>query len=154
LKHLGNLTDKQKLFCDMYISCLNKTKSAKEAGYLNPNGDGSRVYKKPHVQNYIKERLEEQKEIRTAGQKEILNFLSRVLRGEIKEKHTLIIKGETLEIEKDCKVSDKLKVCDMFCKIYSMYGSAEINTPTIIYNYDIPRVNLTHKAKNNTNDDM
>lgn len=53
------LTDKQRLFCDIYLSNgLNARAAAREAKYKNPS-EGSRTLALSHVEAYVRSRLEE-----------------------------------------------------------------------------------------------
>jgi len=56
------LTDKQKLFCEAYLSNgFNLSKAAIEAGYdtNNPRNIGAENYAKPYIKEYIQARVKE-----------------------------------------------------------------------------------------------
>ena len=57
---MENLTDKQQLFVEHYLSCWNATKAARLAGYSDATACaiGSENLKKPYIQAYIAQRLE------------------------------------------------------------------------------------------------
>lgn len=92
------MTEKQKIFADEYIICLNATQAYKKA-YPNIKKDevakaaGSRLLTNVNVKSYIEERLEELKSERVADQQEVLEFLTSVMRGEVTEP-LLVLDGE------------------------------------------------------------
>lgn len=53
------LTDKQQLFCEHYLICMNATKAAKLAGYSEPTAYaiGAENLRKPQIRAYIDARL-------------------------------------------------------------------------------------------------
>ena len=55
------LTEKQKIFCDEYIISLNATQAAIKAGYAEKTAYaiGAENLKKPKIQSYISERMEQ-----------------------------------------------------------------------------------------------
>ncbi len=56
------LTDKQKLFCEAYLSNgFNLSKAVIEAGYdtNNPRNIGAENYAKPYIKEYIQSRIKE-----------------------------------------------------------------------------------------------
>ena len=94
----NGMTEKQKIFADEYIICLNATKAYKKA-YPNVKKDevaranGSRLLTNANVKAYIDEQLEKLKSERVADQQEVLEFLTSVMRGEVTEP-LLILDGE------------------------------------------------------------
>lgn len=94
----NGMTEKQKIFADEYIICLNATQAYKKA-YPNIKKDevakaaGSRLLTNVNVKSYIEERLEELKSERVADQQEVLEFLTSVMRGEVTEP-LLVLDGE------------------------------------------------------------
>jgi len=49
----------ERTYVDTYVRTHNKTEAAREAGYSDPNSQGSRIFKKSHIQAAIKERMED-----------------------------------------------------------------------------------------------
>lgn len=74
-------------FCDEYIKTGNATKSAIAAGYKEKGAgvQGCVLLKKPEVQDYIRKRSTEASNDNIASLTEALEFLSKVMRGEIKD---------------------------------------------------------------------
>ncbi|UZQ86020.1 terminase small subunit [Thermoclostridium stercorarium] len=81
------LTEKQKAFCDYYIETLNATESYKRAGYRVKSDaaarvNASRLLTNANVRKYIEERMKQKESERIASQNEVLEFLTRVMRGQ------------------------------------------------------------------------
>ena len=81
------LTAKQKAFADEYIKTSNATESAKKAGYSPKTAYaiGGENLNKPEIKAYIDERMAQLASKRIMGADEILEMLSGIARGEIKE---------------------------------------------------------------------
>lgn len=88
------LTPKQKKFADEYIKTGNATQSAIEAGYSKKTARsvGSENLTKPDISEYIAKRLEKIDKENIAEQKEILEFMTRVMRRQEKEQVTNVLK--------------------------------------------------------------
>ncbi len=86
------LTQKQQKFCDYYIELGNAKQAAIKAGYSPKTAKaiGAENLTKPYLKAYIDERLEEIKNERTADAQEVMEFLTSVMRGEIKEPVTVL----------------------------------------------------------------
>lgn len=81
------LTPRQRAFCDEYLKCGNATAAAIAAGYREKSAriTGQENMKKLALKNYIAERMRPTQERRIADADEVLLYLSRVMRGEIKD---------------------------------------------------------------------
>lgn len=88
------LTPKQKKFADEYIKTGNATQSAIEAGYSKKTARsvGSENLTKPDIFEYIAKRIEEIDKDKIAEQKEILEFMTRVMRRQEMEQVTNVLK--------------------------------------------------------------
>ena len=88
------LTPKQKRFADEYIKTGNATQSAIEAGYSKKTARsvGSENLTKHDISEYIAKRLEKIDKEKIAEQKEILEFMTRVMRRQEKEQVTNVLK--------------------------------------------------------------
>lgn len=93
------LTPKQKAFADEYLISGNITEAAKKAGYSEKSARviGQENLQKPAVLSYIAERQKQIDNSRIADVKEVLEFYSSVLRGEIKD-----------QFDMDAALSDRL----------------------------------------------
>ena len=78
------LTAKQQRFCDEYLIDLNATQAAIRAGYSKKTARviGNENLTKPAVKNYIEKRMEEKEAELVADSKEVMRYLTSVLRGQ------------------------------------------------------------------------
>lgn len=107
------LTPKQKAFADYYLECGNATEAAKKAGYSEKTAGqtGNENLKKPQISEYIAERIKDLDSKRVADANEALEFLTSVMRGEIKDQFGL-----------DAALSDRLKACESLMKRFAVGG--------------------------------
>lgn len=121
---LSKLTLKQKRFADEYIITGNATESAVKAGYSKKyaNTNASKLLQNTTIKKYIDERLEILDSEKIADQKEVLQYLSAVMRGEHKEK-TLISIGEFGQeiVDIDVGAKDRLKAAELLGRRYKLF---------------------------------
>lgn len=84
-------TPKQKAFADEYLKCGNQTEAAKRAGYSEKTARqaGAENMKKPVVLEYIQKRQKQIEDARIADITEVMQYLTSVMRGEIKDQFDL-----------------------------------------------------------------
>lgn len=127
------MSEKQKAFCDHYITTLNATEAAKLAGYSEKSARamGSENLTKPYIKEYIDLRLAELEESRVADATEVLQYLTRVMRGEEKD-----------QFDMDASLQDRTRAAELLGKRYRLFvDKQEIDAkvePITIVN-DIPR---------------
>lgn len=121
------LTEKQKRFADYYIESGNATESYKRAGY-SVNSDeaarvnASRLLTNANVRAYINERISEKDSQRIAKQDEILEFLTKVMRGELTEQIPVGLGEGYFELkDKDTYIKDRVKAAELLGKRYAMW---------------------------------
>lgn len=118
------LTVKQKKFADEYIICGNATEAAIKAGYSKKTATvmASENLTKPNIKNYIEERLEAIQNEKIADQREVMEFLTAVMRGETTEA-TLIGKGYGEQAVGDVPVSmkERIKAGELIGKRHGMW---------------------------------
>ena len=110
------LTPKQKAFADEYLICGNATEAARKAGY-NPKSArqiATENLAKPSISAYIAERQKQIEDSRIANIKEVLEFYSSVLRGEIKD-----------QFDMDASLSDRLAAGRELMKRYEKADEQE-----------------------------
>lgn len=122
------LTEKQKIFCDEYIISLNATQAAIKAGYAEKTAYaiGAENLKKPKIQSYISERMEQKESSLIATQDEVLQYLTSVLRGESQTTDTVLVgMGDgyqvVQEVKKKPSEKDRLKAAELLGKRYGLY---------------------------------
>lgn len=84
-------TPKQKAFADEFLKCGNQTEAAKRAGYSEKTARqaGAENMKKPVVLEYIQKRQKQIEDARIADITEIMQYLTSVMRGEVKDQFDL-----------------------------------------------------------------
>ena len=121
---LSKLTLKQKRFADEYIISGNATESAIKAGYSKKyaNTNASKLLQNTTIKKYIDERLKILDSEKIADQKEVLQYLSAVMRGEHREK-TLISIGELGQeiVDIDVGAKDRLKAAELLGRRYKLF---------------------------------
>lgn len=106
------LTPKQKAFADYYIETGNATEAAIRAGYNKKTARqiGSMNLTKVDIKIYIEERIKEIENKRIADGKEVLEYLSKVMRGEEKDQFGL-----------DASLQDRTKAAELLGKRYRLF---------------------------------
>ena len=122
------LTEKQKRFADYYIETGNITEAAVKAGYSKKTARviGQENLLKPAIKGYIDEKLETMQDERTASAKEVLEFLTKSMRGEIKEE-VVVVEGtgdgtsEARKIKKQIGLRERIKSAELLGKRYRLF---------------------------------
>ena len=146
------MTEKQKLFADEYLIDLNATR-AYRAAYPNCKKNSSadaaarKLLGNTRIKKYIDDRLEEIHNEKTADAREVLEYLTSVLRGESTSEE-IVIEGlgegcsAARTMEKGPSEKDRLKAAELLGKRFGLYtdkvdltGDMELNV-TIDYGDD------------------
>ena len=122
------LTEKQKRFADYYIETGNITEAAVKAGDSKKTARviGQENLLKPAIKGYIDEKLEAMQDERTASAKEVLEFLTKSMRGEIKEE-VVVVEGtgdgtsEARMVKKQIGLRDRIKSAELLGKRYRLF---------------------------------
>lgn len=122
---MANLTEKQKRFCDYYIETGNATEAYKKA-YKNSNqrtseSSGSRLLSNDEVKNYIDERLKSFESKRIADAKEVMEYLTKILRNQEKEEVIVVSENGPEIIKKDVSIKDRNKAAELLGKRYALW---------------------------------
>lgn len=98
------VTEKQKRFCDEYLTDLNATQAAVRAGYSKKTAYsiGEENLRKPEIKEYIEKRMAEKESQLIADQDEVMRYLTAVMRREKME--SVVV---TLNTEKTSYVPDE-----------------------------------------------
>ena len=119
------LTPKQKAFADYYIELGNATEAYIKAGY-NKKGaraNSARLIANDSIKQYIDERLSKIEDARIAKGEEVLQYLTKVMRGEEKDQFGL-----------DASLQDRTKAAELLGKRYRLFTEkieADINATVI-----------------------
>ncbi len=118
------MTEKQKKFCDEYLIDCNATQAAIRAGYSKKTAYsiGEENLRKPELRSYIDERLNKISDETVANAKEVLEYLTAVMRGQKKDQ-VLKMSGNGLQEFADICIStrDRLKAAELIGKRYGMF---------------------------------
>ena len=123
----NGMTEKQKIFADEYVICLNATRAYKKA-YPNVKKDevaranGSRLLTKANVKAYIDEQLENLQSERVADQQEVMEYLTAVMRGK-KTEPLLVLDGEGKQkvVNAIPPVQARTKAAELLGKRYRLF---------------------------------
>lgn len=110
IEEYNSLTEMQKRFIDYYIETANATEACRKAGYTgkNLNRMGSQNLLK--LDKFIKIKLQEKESQRIASQNEVLEYLTRVMRGEEKDAFGL-----------DASIQDRTKCAELLGKRWGTF---------------------------------
>ena len=102
------MTIKQRAFADAWLETLNASEAARRAGYKEKSAAqmGYENLRKPEIREYIHARLQELRY--TADLEEAMAFLTKVMRGEVKDQFGL-----------DVSVADRLKAAEQLIKRFA-----------------------------------
>ena len=157
---MAKLTEKQKLFVDEYLIDLNATRAYK-AVYPNVKKDSSaavcatKLLRNAKVKDYIDEQLEKISSEKIADAQEVMEYLTKVMRREMKESVVVTLTKEHSEyvdtgdgkprkktvkeevpqiVEIPAKLSDANKAAELLGKRYALFtDKAEVNVITPIF---------------------
>lgn len=106
------LTKKERIFADEYVKTTNGTQSAITAGYSEKSArsKGSQLLTKINVRQYIDAVMNERSKDTIATADEVLEYLTRVVRGEEKDAFGL-----------DVSVADKTKAAELLGKRHMLF---------------------------------
>ncbi|MCB7151947.1 terminase small subunit [Lactiplantibacillus plantarum] len=114
------LTPKQQKFADEYIKSGNAADAARKAGYSKRSARsvGQENLTKPDIKQYIDERMAEIESSKIADAKEVMEFYTRVLRGEELETVVVGTADGAESIERPPTTKDKTAVAKEILKRY------------------------------------
>lgn len=114
------LTEKQKRFADEYIKSGNATQAAIKAGYSKKTAKivASQNLTKLNVKSYIDDRMKVIEDNRIMTAKEAVEFLTRVVRGDVKETVVIGTPVGAEEVEKEADVKTRISAVKELLKRY------------------------------------
>ncbi|KRK49030.1 terminase small subunit [Secundilactobacillus kimchicus] len=117
---MAKLTIKQQKFIESYIVSGNATQAAIEAGYSKKTAGqtGNENLKKPQIMKALEKRTERLQSEKVDSQQDIVEFLSSVRRGEVREQ---IVTPSGYVVEVPAKISDRVKAAELMGKRYAMW---------------------------------
>ena len=124
------LTLKQKAFCDYYIESNNATESYKKAYSCKSSRtaemNGCKLLRNTKIEDYINQRIKKIENNRIASATEVLEYLTRVMRGEEKEEVVTTVNtgngySEIQKVIKEPGIKDKTKASELLGKRYRLF---------------------------------
>lgn len=125
------MTDKQRKFCDEYLIDLNATRAYK-AAYPHVKSEGaaracaSKLLTKANIKTYIDEQLEKISSEKTADAKEVMEYLTSVMRGE-SQAEIVVIEGtgdgcsDARRMNKAPDEKERLKAAELLGRRYGLF---------------------------------
>ena len=109
------LNERQKKFCEYYVSCGNAAEAARKAGYSarSARHQGFRLLTNEHVSLYIRELSAGPREKRISEAVEVLQFFTRVMRGEEKDAFGI-----------EPSLDDRIKAAASLMRVHDVAGRA------------------------------
>lgn len=155
---MSKLTEKQKLFCENYLITMNAVEAYLEVyknckSRDNASKHASRLLASPHIREYVDECLEKAHSNNVADVQEVMEYLTKVMRREMKESVVVTVTKEHSEyvdtgdgkprkktvkeevpqiVEIPAKLSDANKAAELLGKRYALFTDkvqAEIVVP-------------------------
>lgn len=141
------MTDKQRKFCDEYLIDCNATRAYRKA-YPNVKKDSSaavcaaKLLRIAKVQEYINKQLEKISSEKIADAKEVMEYLTALMRGQHTEQ-TLQFVGDGVQKIADINVlaKERLKAAELLGKRYGLFtDKIEVDgNAKVVITDDIPK---------------
>lgn len=133
------MTEKQKRFADEYIIDLNATRAYK-AAYPSVKKDeaaranASKLLTKANVKKYVDEQLKKMNDRKIAKAQEVMQYLSKVMRGKEKEEVPILCGDGCQElVKKDIGAKDRIKAAELLGKRYSLFtDNVKLDGPAMV----------------------
>lgn len=125
---MSKLTVKQRKFADNYIKSGNATESYIQAGYSVKTRnvaevEGFKLLRNPKIATYVETNINEMSNNKIASAEEVLEYLTRVVRGEEKEKTVIYSKetSEAIEVDVTPDLRERTKAAELLGKRYAIF---------------------------------
>ena len=133
------MTANQRIFADEYLKDRNATR-AYLAAYKNVKNDvvaatnGARLLRKAQIAEYIRDKLDELSSSTVADAKEIMEYYTSVMRGEVTERVPLFIaKGMQDLVENTPRISDRTAAAEKLAKLIGADSALDMaDVPQIV----------------------
>lgn len=131
------LTLKQQRFADEYVIHANVVRAAINAGYSEKyaNSQAHKLLENVGVKSAINKRLEELESKAVADAKEVMEYLTAVMRGEQQDEELILVPtgdfmSEVERHEKRSDTSQRTKAAELLGKRYAMWTDKQITDTT------------------------
>lgn len=149
---MAKLNEKQKLFCENYLTTMNAV-DAYLAVYKNcksrdnASKHASRLLALPHIRAYVDTCLEKAHSNKVADIQEVMEYLTSVMRGKTSAEEVLVV-GTGEGCSEPCKVSkapsekERLKAAELIGKRYALFTGSdtkEDDSDSVVIVNDAPK---------------
>ena len=119
---MAKLTAKQQRFVEEYLVDLNATQAAIRAGYSKKTARqiAKENLTKPYIKAYIDQQLKKLEDERIAEAKEVLQYLTAVMRGEEVEEIVGFTEFGVERVRKMPYIKDRVKAAELLAKRYGL----------------------------------
>ena len=136
------MTNKQRQFALEYLKDCNATAAAKRAGYSEKTAkqQGSKMLQLPEVKAFVEEEMKKLESEKVADAREIVEYLTAVIRGEIGDELYVQEGSKTAKKEVVSPTRERNKAAELLMKHLQMFTSdvnVNIKNPITIID-DIP----------------
>jgi phage terminase small subunit len=118
------MNERQQKFADEYLIDLNATQAAIRAGYSKKTAYslGNQLLKNLEVKKYISEKMNSKKKDTVATADEVMEFLTKTMRGQLEEKQFFHLKNKIYSktVSKNVVPKDRLKAGELLAKRYGL----------------------------------
>lgn len=120
---LWGLNQRQFDFCNEFVKTNDQKQAAIKAGYSidNASQQASRMLTYANVQKYIAELRKDIRVNTIASAEQVLDRITKIAFGEVKETETLFIDDKEVTKEKAPRTSDMLKALELLGKHHSLF---------------------------------
>lgn len=130
------MNNRQQLFCEEYLKDMNATQAAIRAGYSEKTAysQGQRLLKNVEIKNRLKEIREKIQDENIATIKDIEEFLSLSLNGEMEEEVISVVaeiegSSKVVKTKKQISLRDRIKAAELLGKRYGLWtDKVDINS--------------------------
>lgn len=125
---IKKINEKQKRAIDYFIQSGNKTQALIKAGYSKnyAKGNAIKLFENESVKEYLNSRLEEIHSKNTADAREVMEYLTAVMRGESKAE-IVVVEGtgegcsKAVKVNKSPDEKEKLKAAELLGKRFGLF---------------------------------
>jgi phage terminase small subunit len=144
---VAKLTAKQQRFCDEYLIDLNATQAAIRAGYSEKTARviATENLTKPAIKEYIDQRMAEMEAELVADSKEVMRYLTSVLRGQ-SQSEIVVVEGagdgisEARLMSKAPDENQRLKAAELLGKAHMIFTDKVQQDIDMDFNITVKRV--------------
>lgn len=117
------MTDRQKLFVEEYLKDYNATKAAIRAGYSKRTAysQGQRLLKNVEIKQAIADFREKIKNDNIVDIKDIEEFLSQTMLGNIQEEVIYHQDGKMVRVKRDPLIRDRVRAAELMGRRYALF---------------------------------